>query len=458
MSPSLTHLWDHRVVLYRVQTVKDAFGDTIEGWVAQTSPSGKNARPDQTWMGDQIERGPGEQQAGRRPWLLDKAFSDVRERDVLSVTDGPEAGSKVRILSVTRPTHPRLHQVHHFEVNTEIFQGELTPPASVATTVTLTPSSFSVDEEDTVELTVEVRDQFGAVMTGWSGSVMSSNEAVATAVILDDVVTVTGVNPGSVTITATVSGISDDSAGTVVAVDLHLALIEALGGDGVVLGFYVTTNGETGAADDSVIVNAGVVDEWWDYRGETGFGPKLVGTGTARPAWDAANTEIEFDGVDDYLITAVSSVFDLSTAKTLVYVGDSKSGDGCMVSITDPTIIARAMLLYGQSGNIKAQFQNPQENIDSTVAVGTTRHVMFAAKNASTTGFVEVPNVAQATSAITAKGAGDNRMIVAKYDDDSGGAYAVVVKAVMVLDGAYTVGQKTLIRDAAIATLGAVAA
>jgi hypothetical protein len=119
----IRHLCDHRGILYRATVTRDALGDTIETWVQQTTPAGKNCRPNQAWSGDQQDHGPGEQQGAKRQWFLRAGFAP-KDRDVLSVVTGPEAETLLRILSVTSPTDPK--RVHHIEVNVEVWQGSLT--------------------------------------------------------------------------------------------------------------------------------------------------------------------------------------------------------------------------------------------------------------------------------------------------------------------------------------------
>lgn len=116
--------FDHTVRVYRATTTEDALGDEVEAWAAQgTVPKYRNARPDQTWAGTLQDRGPGEEQAGKRVWYL-KAGLDVGERDVLNVTAGPESPVQLRVLSVTKPTAPLA--VHHLEANVEVFEGDVT--------------------------------------------------------------------------------------------------------------------------------------------------------------------------------------------------------------------------------------------------------------------------------------------------------------------------------------------
>lgn len=116
-------LFNHRAVAYRATVTRDDFGGTVEAWVAQPAPPGRNCRPDQNWSGAQQDHGPGEQQGATRRWFLHRGF-DVAERDVLSVIEGPEAPVLLRVESVTKPTR-RGPAVHHVEINVEVWTGSL---------------------------------------------------------------------------------------------------------------------------------------------------------------------------------------------------------------------------------------------------------------------------------------------------------------------------------------------
>jgi hypothetical protein len=124
---SLAKLWNHKVRLYRkpgLLASRGTLGSTDKTPVAITgTPSAFNARPDQDWGGALADRGAGEMQGTKRRWFLDKSV-DVRERDILSVTDGPEAGLLLEVESVVKPTNPRAH--HHTEVMVDAWTGSLT--------------------------------------------------------------------------------------------------------------------------------------------------------------------------------------------------------------------------------------------------------------------------------------------------------------------------------------------
>jgi hypothetical protein len=116
-------LLNHRLVWYRETTTRDQYGDVLVAWTAQATPAGLNARPDQAWSGVLQDSGPGEQQAGKRRWFLDKGFLGVAERDVLAVIEGVESPVLLRVESVT-PQMDRT-QLHHIEVNVEVWQGSV---------------------------------------------------------------------------------------------------------------------------------------------------------------------------------------------------------------------------------------------------------------------------------------------------------------------------------------------
>lgn len=126
---SIERLFNHRAVVYGSTVTRDEFGGTIETWVAlpaPTGPKGFNCAPHQSWAGAQQDHGPGEQQGATRVWFLHKGF-DVKERDVVSVEEGPESPLYLRVESVTlpaslaRPGQP----VNHQEINVEVWQGSI---------------------------------------------------------------------------------------------------------------------------------------------------------------------------------------------------------------------------------------------------------------------------------------------------------------------------------------------
>jgi hypothetical protein len=124
---SITRLYNHQVRIYRKLPLLESrgpLGSTSKTPVAVTAiPPRFNALADMNWGGALTDKGPGEMQGGKRRWFLDKAL-DVRERDILSVTSGPEAGQTLEVESVAKPANPRRH--HHTEVIVDTWTGSLT--------------------------------------------------------------------------------------------------------------------------------------------------------------------------------------------------------------------------------------------------------------------------------------------------------------------------------------------
>lgn len=114
----IQHLCDHRVLVYRTTPDQNEFGDNEDVWTALEVPAGLNARPNQDWLGNLQDHGPGETQATLERWFLLTGF-DIRERDVLLVESGPKAGLLYRVHSVDPQTNP--HTVHHLQVNVEVW-------------------------------------------------------------------------------------------------------------------------------------------------------------------------------------------------------------------------------------------------------------------------------------------------------------------------------------------------
>lgn len=251
-----------------------------------------------------------------------------------------------------------------------------------------------------------------------------------------------------------------DTSGTVVGggeSDVHLALIEALGGDSVVDAFFVTTDGITGLADDSVEHSGGMVDEWNDYRG-AGFAPLLAGVGTTRPAW--AFPEIIGDGVDDFMLTALDARFAADGPKSLIVVGAAATADQYVAAIASSSAAERLMGIDTSAGGgsvIRMRAFPGGENVPSLVANGAVRRVMFAGHNGTTTGSVQVASQAEVTGAITEIPAGDNYLAMFGYGP-TGGKSASRIVALIVLNRKFTAGDVALITAWAVANLTAVEA
>lgn len=126
---SIAELCDHRGIVYRPRpdtddTTRDELGGVAALFDPLLAPDGLNCRPNQNWSGTLQDHGPGEQQNAQRTWYLVPEF-DVKERDVLEIVAGPNAGLTLRVMSVTPCTAPI--EVHHIEVNVEVDKVDLHP-------------------------------------------------------------------------------------------------------------------------------------------------------------------------------------------------------------------------------------------------------------------------------------------------------------------------------------------
>jgi hypothetical protein len=154
-----------------------------------------------------------------------------------------------------------------------------------------------------------------------------------------------------------------------------LQFVTDVGGDAVVPAIYDTRFGIT--------TSGGMIDAWDDARGAAGYGPQLAQTLTKRPAWDAVNKIITFDGSNDQLTSALFAGFDMSTDKTLVAVlsGAADIYKG-MVTLNDIDnnsyldILSHAAARYYTEAN--NQGAGAQPLCDSGVAFDATRRLVYA--------------------------------------------------------------------------------
>ena len=103
----------------------------------------------------------------------------------------------------------------------------VTPTVPVVTSVTISPGVAQVEVGATTTITAEVRDQNGALMSGKTPTWTSSNPAIAT---IDANGVLTGVAPGSVSLTATVEGKNGASIANVIPLAVTSVSITLPGG------------------------------------------------------------------------------------------------------------------------------------------------------------------------------------------------------------------------------------
>ena len=112
----------HTVEVWRPSQGKGDYAEVVDTFTRVTNPTTPNAEP---WVMDHHldDPGPGEKLSGRRKWAVRKD-ADVQSRDVLRVTGGINAPSRWLVLSSYAAGQG---VVHHFELETEPYNGLLPP-------------------------------------------------------------------------------------------------------------------------------------------------------------------------------------------------------------------------------------------------------------------------------------------------------------------------------------------
>lgn len=226
-------------------------------------------------------------------------------------------------------------------------------------------------------------------------------------------------------------------------------LIADLGGDAVMLAFYDARN--------NVGNSGGFADTWDDTRGAVGYGPQIVGAGAERPAY--AGSLLTFDGVDDYMTSAASALFDLSVAKTLIAIGSIDVGAATpeyIASICDSLGAIRVMAIktsavdaldvtYGpSSGYVIVPFLDDAAGAITVVA--PTRRLLLASKDATTGLQTRIADSPVNTGVASGNQAAGNNQLSLGTLFPGAGLAPITLRAVMVMNRAFTPSDYALIR------------
>lgn len=237
--------------------------------------------------------------------------------------------------------------------------------------------------------------------------------------------------------------------------DLHLALVASLGGDAAVIGFYNTT-GSDGTAHASVVRSGGLVDEWRDYRGATGYGPALTALSTKRPAFDEGAATITTDGVDDVLSTVASPLFDLSTAKGLIAISsNAKGATGFYTAAIVNAAVSRWFGLYVDlNGTIQhggTAYDGLVQNVVlSGVNTGVERRILIAGWS-GTIASIEIPDRAKVNAPANVAIGSSNMILSFGGFNNTGGYSPCVGRALIVMNRVPTVSDVAVVRTWALA-------
>ena len=218
------------------------------------------------------------------------------------------------------------------------------------------------------------------------------------------------------------------------------------GGDSAIGGMYLFDYGTT--------TSGGVLDQWDDARGAVGFGPSVPFIGAARPAVGA--DFFTFDGAATQGSSAASAALGLSTAASLVVVArgtTSPNSSGVVAAISIAGTDGIEVGLYN-TDNFYGGFSPGAVLVNSTSSSATRRLALVAFS--TTTGYAEVPNVAQQSGVITAPSNANAALLVGTGIVSGFGDCEI--SAIVKLNRLYTADDKTALKSWASTYYGASAA
>lgn len=263
----------------------------------------------------------------------------------------------------------------------------------------------------TQQFTETPRDQNGTPMdtAGLPAAVWaSSNPAVAS--VNSSGLATRGASSGTTNITVTRGSVVSNagvitvpaSGGTITTL---ADLIAALGGNSRWPACYdVGVNTE-----QTTDLGGGVYEcgKWDDFRGASGFGPSwLQATNINRPRYTPASKILVFDGVNDKMDTAVSSIFDISGAMSVVLIGSAAVGTGGPPSYawaikgTNADATAKYIALSLNATGFNTESDKGGAAVAQSDALGgSVIRALIVSKNASNGIALDAPNKARVTAA-----------------------------------------------------------
>jgi parallel beta-helix repeat protein len=226
------------------------------------------------------------------------------------------------------------------------------------------------------------------------------------------------------------------------------ALVADLGGDAAVKAVYDARSGVT--------ASGGYVDAWDDARGAVGYGPQLTAALTVRPAYDAVNKLLTFDGSNDQLVSAASALFNMSTGKTLVIIASPPNALWKVFIELTEAAEARWMRIRTRGSaaivmDTSLGTGNPL-NSSGVNADGTLRLMTHDSYAGGTT--VQVADTALSSGG--AAGTPNENHLLCVGSEYGNNHTAMTVKAVLVLEGVLNAAKRTALQLWAVGVHGAV--
>lgn len=237
------------------------------------------------------------------------------------------------------------------------------------------------------------------------------------------------------------------------------SLVAELGGVGAVIGFYDARFGVT-------VTGAGV-SQWDDARGASGFAPSMVqATDAARPAYSSSERTITFDGTADFL-RAQNAFWNTVTGEcaiATVCTGPAAQSASIQViaDLADATPNTAIRSYVPANDNNAAPNANGIDSTPQTVEdfVGSAgQRVVHAWRLADGTVGIRVGSPVGVMSSNTLVDVTATKLTVAGSSLGSPTLFApIVVKAVIVIKGAYSVAMQDAVNVWASRYHGAVLA
>lgn len=238
----------------------------------------------------------------------------------------------------------------------------------------------------------------------------------------------------------------------------NTALISALGGNSVVLGFWDTRQAA------SITLSGSSVATWADVRGSSGFGPTLAPAFSGqKPAWDATNLVINFTASSSHnLENASVSGWSLATGLSVALVLGSATAviAGVFAEVAAASPSSLRLTTSNPSTNYVVTSRDTASTLStapttSVFGTATTRRLLLGSTAGSGGVFTaEAPTATAKTGTNTGTFGATGQFNLGRTAS-AGSFVDMSLRAVVVLAGAYTTAQRDALKTWSITYHGA---
>ena len=228
----------------------------------------------------------------------------------------------------------------------------------------------------------------------------------------------------------------------------NTALIAALGGNSAVLGFWDVRQ------TSSLTLSGSSVASWSDVRGSSGFGPTLAPAFAGqKPAWDAVNLLINFTAASSHnLENASVSGWSLATGLSVVLVlGSATAVTSGVFAEVGAAVTSLRLLTSSPSTSFVVTSRDTASALSTTATTGvfgtaTTRRLLLGSTAGSGGVFTaEAPTATAKTGTNTGTFSATGTFNLGRTAS-AASFVDMSLRAVIVLVGAYTTGQRDLLK------------